>query len=234
LRQAYAAPVPTVLLVRHAQASFGTADYDVLSPLGHEQTEVVVEALLGRRMNVTRIVAGTARRQIDTAAPLAARLGLEVGTDPRWNEYETERVLEHHGTVPVGLDGAGAGGREISSREFQAVLDGALEGWVRSGEETPAPQSWPAFLAAGTGALVDLAASLGSGETGIAFTSGGVIGTICTELLGGHPDLLPRLNRVLVNTGITKIAVGGSGTSLIAFNDHAHIDAAGGAFLSYR
>src|SRR5262249_43768767 len=161
-------------------------------------------ALLGRQMNIARIVAGTARRQIDTAAPLAARLGLEVGTDPRWNEYETELVVEHHGAVPVGLDGAGEGGREITSREFQAVLDGALEGWVQSGEKTPAAQSWPAFLAAGTGALADLAASLSSGETGIAFTSGGTIGAICTELLGGRSDLLPRLNRVLVNTGITK------------------------------
>jgi broad specificity phosphatase PhoE len=226
--------VPTVLLVRHAQASFGSADYDVLSPLGREQTDVVVEALAGRQMNVARVLAGTARRQLDTAAPLAARLGLEVGTDPRWNEYETELVLEHHGVVPVGLDGAGEGGREITSREFQAVLDGALEGWVQSGEGTTAPQSWPAFLAAATGALADLSASLGSGETGIAFTSGGVIAAICTELLGGHPDLLARLNRVLVNTGITKIAVGASGTSLIAFNDHAHIDAGAGALLTYR
>jgi broad specificity phosphatase PhoE len=226
--------VPTVLLVRHAQASFGTADYDVLSPLGHEQTEILVEALLAREMKVTRILAGTARRQLDTAAPLAARLGLEVGTDWRWNEYETELVLAHHGAAPVGLDGAGEGGREIPSREFQAVLDGALAGWVESGEATQAPQSWPSFLAAGTGALVDLSASLGSGETGIAFTSGGVIAAICTELLGGHPDLLPRLNRVLVNTAITKIAVGASGTSLIAFNDHAHVDAGAGALLTYR
>lgn len=226
--------MPTVLLVRHAQASFGSADYDVLSPLGREQTEALVEALLAREMNVARLVAGTARRQLDTAAPLAARLGLEVLTDPRWNEYETERVLEHHGAARVGLDGAGAGGREITSREFQAVLDGALQDWVRSGEGSPAPQSWPAFLAAGTGALADLSASLGSGETGIALTSGGVIAAICAELLGAHADLLAPLNRVLVNTGITKLAIGAGGTSLIAFNDHAHIDAGGGSLLSYR
>src|SRR3954451_21710821 len=29
--------VPTILLLRHAQASFGTADYDVLSDTGHRQ-----------------------------------------------------------------------------------------------------------------------------------------------------------------------------------------------------
>lgn len=226
--------MPTVLLVRHAQASFGSADYDVLSPLGHEQAAVVTEAVAARELNVSRIVAGSARRQLDTAAPLAARLGLEVGVDPRWNEYETERVLEHHGSAPVGLDGAGPGGREITSREFQAVLDDALAEWVRAGAESAVPQSWPAFLAAANGALADLCASLASGETGIAFTSGGVIAAICTELLGAHPDLLAPLNRVLVNTGITKLAIGVGGTSLISFNDHAHIDAGGGALLSYR
>jgi broad specificity phosphatase PhoE len=226
--------VPTALLVRHAQASFGSADYDVLSPRGREQTEVLVQALLGRRLKVARILAGSARRQLETAAPLAARLGLEVGTDPRWNEYETELVLEHHGAAAVGLDGAGPGGREISSREFQAVLDDALAAWVASGEGSSAPQTWPAFRGAATGALAELCSSLGSGETGVAFTSGGVIAAICAELLGGHPDLLPRLNRVLVNTGITKLAVGAGGTSLIAFNDHAHVDAGGGALLTYR
>ncbi len=226
--------MPTVLLVRHAQASFGSADYDMLSPLGREQADVVVQALLGRRLNVTRILAGSARRQLDTAAPLAASLGLEVGTDPRWNEYATELVLEHHGAAAVGLDGAGPGGRQITSREFQAVLDGALQAWVASGERSSSPQSWPAFRGAATAALAALCSSLGSGETGVAFTSGGVIAAICTELLGGHADLLPRLNRVLVNTGVTKLAVGAAGSSLIAFNDHAHIDAGGGALLTYR
>jgi broad specificity phosphatase PhoE len=226
--------VPTIILVRHAQASFGSADYDVLSPAGIEQTQLLAEAIARRELNVARIGAGTARRQRDTAAPLASARGLEIEIDERWNEYETEEVLVHHGQESVSLDGTGAAGKEITSREFQAVLDGALDAWVTSAGETTAAQTWPAFLDSRTSALAEFAAGLRPGETGLVFTSGGVIAALGADLLLGHADLFPRLNRVLVNTGITKLAVGRAGTSLISFNEHAHIDDGGGALLTYR
>jgi broad specificity phosphatase PhoE len=226
--------VPTILLVRHAQASFGSADYDVLSPTGHEQTRLLADAFAKRDLDVTHVAAGTARRQQDTAAPVAAERALEVEVDPRWNEYETEEVLEHHGQEAVSLDGTGSAGEEITSRQFQAVLDGALGAWVASGAETTAKQSWPVFLESRKAALAELAAALGSGETALVFTSGGVIAALGAHLLGDHPDLFPTLNRVLVNTGITKLAIGRAGTSLISFNEHTHLDDGGGQLLTYR
>jgi broad specificity phosphatase PhoE len=226
--------VPSVLLIRHAQASFGSADYDVLSPVGVEQTELLARTLARRDLAVTRIASGSARRQRDTAAPIARARGLEVEVDERWNEYETEEVLVHHGRETVSLAGTGAAGEEITSRRFQAVLDGALDAWVAAGEGSAAAHSWPAFLASRSAALTELAAGLGSGETGLVFTSGGVIAALGASLLGAHADLFPRLNRVLVNTGITKLAIGRAGTSLISFNEHGHIDDEGGALLTYR
>jgi broad specificity phosphatase PhoE len=226
--------VPTVLLVRHAQASFGTADYDVLSATGVEQTALLGAALARRELNVTRIGSGLARRQRETAEGCVAALAAEIEVDKRWNEYETDEVLAHHAKTAVSLDGTGSAGEEITSREFQAILDGALEEWAATGAATSAGQSWPDFLESSTGALGDFAAGLDSGETGIVFTSGGVIAAICSHLLGGHVDLFPRLNRVLVNTGISKLAVGRAGTSLVTFNEHAHIDDGGAALLTYR
>jgi broad specificity phosphatase PhoE len=226
--------VPTVLLVRHAQASFGSADYDVLSPLGVEQTTVLAAALARRHLTVTRIVAGTARRQRETAEPVAIARGLEIETDARWNEYDTDEVLAHHARETVSLEGTGPGGGEISSRDFQLVLDDALRSWVEAGASTAAGQAWPDFLASRTAALAHFAAGLGSGETGLAFTSGGAIAAIGAQLLGEHPDLFPRLNKVVVNSGITKLVVGRGGTSLITFNEHGHLDEAGARLLTYR
>jgi broad specificity phosphatase PhoE len=226
--------VPTVLLVRHAQASFGSADYDVFSPLGIEQTAVLAAALARRKLNVTRIAAGTARRQRETAAPVAAELGLEIETDERWNEYETEEVLAHHAREQVSLEETGPGGGKITSRDFQKVLDAALDDWVEAGAETDAGQTWPQFFASRSEAMRDLGAGLGSGETGIAFTSGGAIAAVCARLLQLHADLFPPLNRVLANTGITKITIGRSGPSLVTFNEHAHIDEAEPRLLTYR
>lgn len=225
--------MPTVLLVRHAQASFGSADYDVLSPLGVEQAAVLTAAIAGRHLNVTRIAAGTARRQRETAEPVAADRGLEIETDARWNEYETDEVLSHHAGESVSLEGTGDGGG-ITSRDFQLVLDGALHGWAQAGAATAAAQTWPDFLASRTAALADFSARLGSGETGIVFSSGGVIAAIGAHLLGEHTDLFPRLNKVVVNAGITKLVIGRAGTSLIAFNEHGHLDESGARLLTYR
>ena len=154
-----------------------------------------------------------------------------VAVDERWDEYPTEAVLARHGRATVSLDGTGVGGERITSRQFQQVLDGALAEWVADG--AGGEPSWPEFLASRGAALGELAASLGSGETGLAFTSGGTIAAICADLLG-HADLFPRLNRVLVNTGITKLAVGRAGISLVSFNEHAHLDDDGGQLLTYR
>ncbi len=226
--------MPTVLLVRHAQASFGSADYDVLSALGVEQAGVLAAALARRELNVTRIVAGSARRQRETAAPVAADRGLEIETDERWNEYETDQVLAHHAEAAASLQGTGEGGAKITSRDFQEVLDGALRGWAQAGSDTAAEQTWPDFLASRSAALDEFAAALGSGETGIVFSSGGVIAALGARLLGGHVDLFPRLNRVVVNSGISRLAVGRAGISLISFNEHAHLDESDPRLLTYR
>ena len=52
-----------LLLVRHGQASWGSADYDVLSDLGHEQSR-----LLGKHLAVGRVGYG----EIDAAGGATA------------------------------------------------------------------------------------------------------------------------------------------------------------------
>jgi hypothetical protein len=42
-----------------------------------------------------------------------------------------------------------------------------------------------------------------------------------------------RLNPVCVNSGVTRLVTGRRGTTLVAFNDHAHLDGVPDA-LSYR
>jgi broad specificity phosphatase PhoE len=53
--------MPTVLLIRHGQASFGAADYDVLSDPGRRQAEIVVASLAGAGSGaLTDLAAGLA------------------------------------------------------------------------------------------------------------------------------------------------------------------------------
>jgi broad specificity phosphatase PhoE len=224
--------MPTVLLVRHGQASFGSEDYDVLSDLGCRQAEIAAASLGERGYRPARLLTGTLRRQRETAAPFAA-LGTELEVEPRWDEFEADEVLEHHGRSSLRLEGE-ANGETLTTRAFQAALDPALAEWIAHAERSPTAQTWPQFSAAGAGALRDLAADLASGETAVVVTSAGTIGAVVGTVLGAPANLFPTLNRVLVNASVTKLAIGSTGTNLISFNDHSHLEMVDRALVTYR
>jgi broad specificity phosphatase PhoE len=223
--------VPTVLLVRHAQASFGAADYDVLSDLGFEQSRVLARELLRRGVTLDRVVTGTLRRQRDTVAALAA--AREPGlVDARWDEFFGDHVLETYSDSPVRISAPGA--PRMTTGAFQDVLDPALLKWIASGEQRAGGESWHAFSDRANAALDELLEMLGRGETALACTSAGVVAAICVRLLGLDGAAFVPFNRVAVNTGITKIVRGRSGSSLISFNEHGHLELPGGSLATYR
>ena len=219
--------MPVIYLIRHAQASFGEEDYDVLSEIGHEQSARLGADLEARGVRAVHVVAGDLRRQIDTARSCGASVPGEPVVDPRWNEYHSADVLGHHGpaaAAEAAPDGIGAPSG-LSSREFQGLLDPALRAWIAAGEDSPCDESWPAFSRRVRAALGDLAAGLGSGETGLAFTSGGVVAAIATALLDVPAETFVALNRIAVNTGLSKVLSGRSGVQLLSYNEQGHVDA---------
>jgi broad specificity phosphatase PhoE len=227
--------VPTLLLVRHAQASFGGADYDVLSARGHDQVRALVEDLRRRDVHPSVVISGSLRRQRDTGEPIAAALGAASEIDESWNEYATADVLEHHSSTDVREDRQpGSNAPAVSSREFQDILEKALLQWIAAGDSSPASEPWPVFAARVADGLTRLAARLGSGETGIACTSGGVLAAVCVALLGLPADRFVTFNRVTVNAGVTRIAAGPRGMTLVSFNEQGHLEQPGGSLTTYR
>jgi broad specificity phosphatase PhoE len=207
--------MPIVLLVRHGQASFGGDDYDRLSDLGRQQAERTGRWLVDRGLRRPVAMHGSLRRQRDTAALAldAAGLRVEPRIDPRWDEYDHIDLVRRY---------AAAHGSEEprSSGEFQGLLDSALTAWVEHGDEG----GWPAFSAGVAGALRELVQGLEQGQDAVVFTSAGVIATVCADLLGTGVAGLVALNRVAVNGAVTKLAVGRSGSTLLTFNEHSHLD----------
>jgi broad specificity phosphatase PhoE len=214
--------MPIVLLVRHGQASFGDDDYDRLSELGRRQAERTGRWLVDRGLRRPVAMHGSLRRQRDTAALAldAAGLRVEPRIDPRWDEYDHIDLVRRY---------AAAHGSEKprSSHEFQVLLDSALTAWVEHGDEG----GWPAFSGGVAGALRELVQGLEKGQDAVVFTSAGVIATVCADLLGTGVAGLVALNRVAVNGAVTKLAVGRSGSTLLTFNEHTHLD---GEHLTYR
>lgn len=216
-----------VLLVRHGQASFGAADYDVLSDLGERQSAVLGDRL-ARLERVDRVVHGGMRRQAETA-----RIALEPRTaapppvtDPCWAEYDHETMLQ--AALPTEADQERFG-RELAAaddpkRYFQEHFEQAVTRWTRGSDDGDYPESFAAFRSRvfeGFSALVE---DLERSETAVVFTSGGVVSVVCAELLGLDGTRWAALNRVIVNTSMSKLVHGRSGTNLIAVNDHAHLE----------
>ncbi|WP_330456247.1 histidine phosphatase family protein [Streptomyces sp. NBC_00820] len=219
--------MPLISLVRHGQASFGAQDYDVLSDLGREQAEAVGHELARRGLRDPHLVTGTLNRQRDTARLLAEAAGFKdpLREDPRWNEYDHVALLSRYtGPEPEG---------QADSRAVQGLLDRALEAWIQDAEET-GPAGWTAFENGTTAALTELSATLGKGRDAVVVTSGGVLAALCGALLSLPAAGVVALNRVTVNAAVTTLVVGGSGTSLLTFNDHAHFITDRRALLTYR
>jgi broad specificity phosphatase PhoE len=224
--------MPTVLLVRHGQASFGAADYDVLSDLGRRQAEIVADSLAARGYQPARLYAGTLRRQQETAAAFSALGAPALEVEPRWDEFDSGDVLTHHSESALRIEGEGA--KTLTNRGFQAALEPALAQWLEHAERSPTAQTWPQFSAAGPGALADLAADLGSGETAVVVTSGGAIAAVVGAVIGAPAEVFTALNRTLVNAGVTKIAIGSTGMNVISVNDHSHLELVDRELVTYR
>lgn len=225
----------TILVVRHAQASFGAADYDRLSETGHAQAAALTHDLRRRGVGVDRPVSGSLRRQRETAEPVAATAGRQVRVDPRFDEYDVDDVLTHHSaTLARPERRPGSQAPPITSAEFQDVLERALLEWIAAGEAGPTLEPYPAFVARASSALSETAAELPSGSTALVCTSGGVLAALCVTLLDLEPPAFVAFNRVAVNAGVSRIVTGRRGTTLVSFNEQAHLEGEGRSLITYR
>jgi broad specificity phosphatase PhoE len=225
-----------LVLVRHGQASFGAADYDILSETGRRQARVAGEALRGRLDPVRAAVVGTMRRQRETATACLEAMGLAVplAEDAAWNEFNHEevlRVFEPRWADPAELhrDLVATGRPDAFERAFLT----AVARWTSGAHDAEYRETWPGFLARVDAALGLLAA--GPEGTVLVFTSGGPIAAACRTHLAARDasGVLAHAFR-LANASVTTLEAGPDGLLLRAFNDHAHLSLTGAGLVTFR
>lgn len=206
-----------VYLVRHGQASFGTDDYDRLSDLGKKQSREVGQMLARLEASPSHLVHGDMLRQRQTAEGIVSGLGSErdLHIDSGWNEFNASELLA---ALPDHDPRA-----KTDSRIFQKVLEEASARWAGGKNDGDYEETFAAFTGRVDRALDEAVGTLGSGEQKIVVSSSGAIAWAAARLLGGGFRQWLALNRVTVNSGVTKIVKGSTGVSLISFNDHSHL-----------
>jgi broad specificity phosphatase PhoE len=222
--------VSVLLLVRHGQASFGAADYDALSETGHEQARILGRDLAARGVVPERIVRGELRRHRETVDGILEGLGsagaaLPVVVDAGWDEFDFDHVLRVHTPSDESqtvMAGVGSLPPERQRAVFQTFFEEATARWTGGSADHEYVESFPAFSARVVDALQRAAEA--TRGTSLVVSSGGPIGLVTSHLLAGDASLWAQLNRVAVNTAVTKVIAGRSGLHLSSFNSHTHLE----------
>jgi broad specificity phosphatase PhoE len=217
-----------IILVRHGQASWGKKDYDKLSDLGHEQARAVGEELAARGVEVSKVVTGSMRRQVDTGAGLVAGAGwsMEPETDAAWDEYAHSAILTAYKPAyrSMALMKADLARTLRPHRAFDEMYAVATERWVAGAHEDDYDEPFSAFGERVLAGLKSLAENVGRGETAVVVSSAGAISWVAAALLGGGSPVWTSLQRVIANASLTTLSVGATEPVLRTFNDTSHLE----------
>ncbi|MDA7415965.1 histidine phosphatase family protein [Xenophilus arseniciresistens] len=231
-----------IVLVRHAQASLLSADYDQLSPLGEEQSIVLGRWWAARGEHFQHAFSGELRRQSRTAELSLAQLpqpapALQI--DARFNEYG------HHDVFAAGANPELVDGEKLAAllrtaenprRLFQQLFSQALESWVRGEGVVAGSLTWAGFRARCMDALMQVAEQCGSGQSAVIYSSGGAIAAMCQAIMGLPDEHVPALHYAVHNTSISRLLSRPGAVTLSSFNALPHLEAPGvpESLITYR
>ena len=222
----------SIYLIRHGQASFGADDYDVLSPVGVEQAQVLGRHLADLGLKFDRCLSGDLRRQQHTATAAFDQyrtLGLPVPPleiDSAFNEFDGEAIIR--GLLPD-LLGAEPDAVHIlrngaqNRSEFQRIFALIIERWLAGTYDPPGLESWQGFVERVNGGLQRILEAADNGHKIAVFTSGGTI-TALLHLITRMPVAQAfELNWQIVNTSLNQLKFRGREVALASFNTHTHL-----------
>jgi broad specificity phosphatase PhoE len=235
-----------LFLVRHAQASFLSQNYDKLSALGERQALLLGEYWAQRKLVFDQVCTGPALRHRQTAEIVgeAYRKGGRDFPSPsvirEFDEFQgdavlsqslpellanNDRIRELHSV----LQNSGAEAKRVA---FQRLFQAVISLWV-SGEIAPrGVEPWQDFCARVNSGLSEFVGKSRKGEIAAIFTSGGPVSVAMQRAL--HLSALDTLQIAWMprNCSFSEFIFSGDRFTLSSFNSFPHLD--GEPFLTYR
>lgn len=214
-------------LIRHGQASFGSANYDALSERGLQQGRVLGEYLVERGIRFDAAFAGTMQRHAQTAEQClgAMQCALPLIRLAEFNEYNHEEVFARHRPELEDKTQFTQFLAQSSNphKAFQKEFEKAMLRWRSGDYDDEYSESWLAFRTRSINAL-ESARQHGAKSIAV-FSSGGPIANITGHCLGLNDDQIVELSWAVMNCSITCLLFTADKLSLRYFNDFAHFEA---------
>jgi broad specificity phosphatase PhoE len=206
-------------LVRHGQASFGAADYDNLSELGHRQSVRLGEYLAGKGLQFEAVITGTLKRHAQTWAGIAQGAGFthQALEWPGLNEYDSLAVIQAIHPAPLEKPDT----PEMYRHHFRLLRDGLTQ-WMNG---VVSPQGMPPYddFVKGITSALDHVRKMHTGNV-LIVSSGGPISTAVGHILGTTPDTTIELNLRIRNSAVTELAYTPKRHMLVTYNTLPHLE----------
>jgi len=236
-----------LFLVRHAQASFLSKNYDELSELGETQARLLGEYWARRKMMFNRVCSGPAFRHRRTAQLVGEAYrtrGLPFAEPvivKEFDEFNGEAVLTQ--TLPQLLAESAkirewheamqhAASDSERRANFQRVFEAAVSRWAEGGIVLQNAESWQDFCTRVNRGLTAFLSNSPKGEVVAIFTSGGPISVVIQRALHLSAQDTLRIAWMARNCSFSEFLFSGNRLTLSSFNSFPHLDE--DSLLTYR
>lgn len=222
-----------VYLIRHGQASAGSTNYDVLSPKGIEQANILGQHFSKYELHVDRVIAGPLERQKDSAKHFSEAKGHRSAFDisQGYKEHDGYKMFKKHFQQLSKLDPviqdlmAKSQATDRPQAIYFQLYEHISTKWV-TGDlniDDSEIENWKEFEERVIDTWEDSCRQMNNGEQVAIFSSAGPVSLIVGHELGLTPTKTLELSWIVHNASVTEITFKPNGKrSLTLFNNIAH------------
>jgi broad specificity phosphatase PhoE len=215
-----------ITFVRHGQASFGSENYDKLSPLGLQQAEILGNYFTEAETQFDYVVGGTMQRHKETFMGINQSLKITQNfhTHKGWNEYDHEALFKAYLTqypddpnITFRLINACQADRTL----YYRVLFTALQTWAM-GKLIDVPETWVEFCERIQDAMSDVANNVS--HYALVSASGGSLSLALMIALNMPVKRAIDFSFQMKNTAVNQLFLSKGKWQLHTFNSMTHLD----------
>jgi len=225
-----------IYLFRHAQASIGKANYDVLSPKGELQAEELGKYLCEENLIFDKVYVGDLRRQKHTLEIVSDQYKKKGISIPK--PIILEYLNEHQATDAMksefpkllndpylkSLKNKIEKNPEKQHSYMMLGFKYFLHKWVKNEIIVEGIIPWKEFRLNSVNALKTIISKIEKGEQIAIFSSGGTISSIIGEVLQLNDEIkIADLNFSVRNTSYSTLLYSNDEINLLSFNELPHL-----------